>query len=63
MGALLYRIGRFLQVAGMLVMPAGMAGNMIDPVRVDIKTSLMVAGAGIVIFTIGWLLQQAGRPR
>ena len=63
MGALLYKLGRFLQVVGMLVTPVGMAGNLIDPVRVDVKTSLLVAGAGIVIFTTGWLLQQAGRPR
>ena len=63
MGALLYKLGRFLQVVGMLVTPAGMAGNLVDPVRVDVKMSLMVAGMGIVIFTTGWLLQQVGRPR
>jgi hypothetical protein len=62
MRAFLYSVGRFLQVVGMLVLPAGMVGNIIDPVRVDLKTSLMVAGAGIIIFTLGYLLQQAGKP-
>jgi hypothetical protein len=60
--AFLYSAGRFLQVVGMLVLPAGMVGNIIDPVRVDVKTSLMVAGVGIIIFTLGYLLQQAGKP-
>jgi hypothetical protein len=60
---LLYKIGRFLQVVGMIVLPVGMIGNMADPVRVDIKTSLMIAGAGILLFTAGWLLQQAARPK
>ena len=62
MRSFLYQVGRFLQVVGMLVLPAGMVGNMVDPVRVDLKTSLLVAGVGIVIFTLGYLLQQAGKP-
>jgi hypothetical protein len=62
MRAFLYSVGRILQVVGMLVLPGGMVGNMIDPARVDVKTSLMVAGAGIIVFTIGYLLQQAGKP-
>jgi hypothetical protein len=62
MRSFLYQAGRFLQVVGMLVLPVGMVGNMVDPVRVDVKTSLLVAGAGIVIFALGYLLQQAGKP-
>ncbi len=62
MRTFLYQIGRFLQVVGMLVMPAGMVGNMIDPVRVELKTSLLVAAAGIVVFMLGYFLQQAGKP-
>jgi hypothetical protein len=60
---LLYKVGRFLQVVGLLVMPFGLAGNVIDPVRVDVKLSLMIAGAGIAIFLVGWLLQQGSRPQ
>jgi hypothetical protein len=60
---LLYKVGRFLQVAGMIILPIGVAGNIADPARVDVKTSLIIASAGILIFCIGWLLQQAGRPK
>jgi hypothetical protein len=28
----------------------------------ELKHSLMVAGAGGVIFFLGWLLQQSGKP-
>lgn len=63
MRTFLYQVGRFLQVVGMLVMPAGMVGNIVDPLRVDLKTSLLVAGAGIVLFTLGYLIQQASKPR
>jgi hypothetical protein len=59
---LLYKLGRFLQMFGMLVMPAGMVGNIVDPARVSIGMSLAVAAAGIGTFCLGWLLQQASRP-
>jgi hypothetical protein len=60
---MLYRLGRFFQVVGMLVMPVGVVGNVIDPQRVDVKTTLTVAGAGMIVFTLGWLMQQAGKPQ
>jgi hypothetical protein len=60
---LLYKLGRALQVVGLIITPFGLVGNVIDPNRVDVKTSLMIAGAGVVIFLTGWLLQQSGRPR
>jgi len=59
---ILYKLGRFLQLLGLLIAPAGVAFNVADPVGVSVKTSLLIAGAGIAIFILGYLLQQAGRP-
>jgi hypothetical protein len=60
---MLYKLARFLQVLGLLISPVGIAGNVARPEEVSVKMSLMIAGLGILIFAIGWLLQQAARPR
>jgi hypothetical protein len=59
---LLYKIGRFFQILGMIILPVAIAGNVADPDRIDLRTSLMMSGAGILVFALGWLIQQAGRP-
>ena len=46
---MLFRIGRLLQVAGMLILPVGMAGNILDPDHVSVKDSLVVAAVGVFI--------------
>ena len=43
---MLYKLGRFLQLAGLLITPAGMAGNLIDPQRVGVWPMLTVAAVG-----------------
>ena len=60
---MLFRIGRFLQVAGMLILPVGMAGNILDPDHVSVKDSLVVAAIGCLVFGAGWVLQQTTRPK
>ncbi len=60
---MLYRLGRFLQLLGLLICPVGIAGNVVRPEEITLKTSLLIAGAGMVVFFLGWLLQQANRPR
>lgn len=60
---LLYKIGRFLQLVGMIVLPVGVAGNLADPDRVGVKLSLLIAGAGLLIFCAGWVAQQYGHPQ
>jgi hypothetical protein len=60
---MLYKLARFLQLLGLLICPVGIAGNVARPEEVSVKTSLMISGAGILIFALGWLLQQAARPR
>ena len=58
-----YRLGRGLQIIGMIVAPAGIAGNVLDPEKVRVQDSLAVAAVGIVVFAVGWLIQQAGRSK
>ena len=60
---LFYKLGRFLQVVGMILLPIGIAGNVADPVRIDLKTSLSISGIGVVVFIAGYLIQQLGRPQ
>ncbi len=60
---MLYKSARFLQLLGLLICPVGIAGNVARPEDVTVKMSLMISGAGILIFALGWLLQQAARPR
>lgn len=62
---MLYRLGRFLQLLGLLICPAGIVGNVAVPEQkqITLKTSLLIAASGMVIFVLGWLLQQANRPR
>jgi hypothetical protein len=60
---MLYKLARSLQLLGLLICPVGIAGNVARPEEVTVKMSLMISGAGILIFALGWLLQQAARPR
>ncbi len=60
---MLYKLSRFLQLLGLLICPVGIAGNVARPEEITVKMSLMISGAGILIFALGWLLQQSARPR
>jgi drug/metabolite transporter (DMT)-like permease len=60
---MLYRAGRALQVVGMLVLPAAIAGELAPGRPLDLRASLTLSGIGMAIFAVGYLLQQAGRPR
>jgi hypothetical protein len=54
---MLYNFARFLQLAGLLILPIAMAGNVTE--SLDLRQMLMLAGLGIVVFVVGWMLQQA----
>jgi hypothetical protein len=60
---MLYKLSRFLQLLGLLICPVGIVGNVAQEKVITLKVSLMISGAGILIFVIGWLLQQSARPR
>ena len=60
MSGFLYRLGRALQVVGMIVLPLAVAGN-VAPNGISLRTSLMMSGFGVVVFLVGYWLQQAAR--
>jgi len=60
---MLYKLGRFLQLVGLILLPVGMAGNLARPEDFGTTSVLVMLMAGGGIFAIGYLLQQTGRPR
>ncbi len=60
---MLYRLGRLLQLLGLLLLPIAIAGNLAREDQVDLKTSLMLSSIGIAVFALGWLVQQSSRPK
>jgi hypothetical protein len=57
-----YAIGRFLQLAGLLILPIAIAGNLADE-RLNLKESLELSTVGILVFSAGWLLQQGTKKK
>lgn len=57
-----YKLGRTLQLIGMIVLPIAIAGNLAPDQPLDLRGSLVLSSVGILIFGVGWLLQQAGKP-
>jgi len=60
---MLYKLGRFLQLVGMILLPVAIAGNLAREDLIDLKTSLTLSGIGVAIFGVGWLVQQAGKSQ
>jgi hypothetical protein len=58
---MLYGLARLLQFAGLVIIPIALAGNMADE-RLSLKEMLLLSAAGVVVFLVGWLLQQGVRP-
>jgi len=56
-----YRLGRFLQLFGLILVPCAVAGNLAEvanaPQSLDLKWSLVIAGFGMAVFYIGRLIQ------
>jgi hypothetical protein len=59
----LYRLGRLLQVAGLILLPVAIAGNIAPDQPLDLRASLTLSFIGMGVFGVGWLLQQVGRPK
>jgi hypothetical protein len=60
---MIYKIGRLLQLVALILLPLAIAGNLAPDNPLDLRASLTLSGVGIVVFGVGWLLQQWGRPR
>jgi len=52
---MLYKLGRFLQLVGLLILPIAMAGQIEG--SVGLGKMLMMAGVGVVVFLFGRWLQ------
>jgi hypothetical protein len=63
---MLYKVARFLQLAGLIIVPVAISGNLAErntePV-LDLKQSLVLSTVGCLVFLCGWLLQQSCRPK
>jgi hypothetical protein len=59
---MLYTVARVLQFLGLLILPIAIAGNLADE-RLNLKESLELSAAGIIIFAVGWLLQQGAKKQ
>jgi len=59
---MLYRIGRFLQLLGLLLLPVAIAGNIAREDQIPLKTSLTISAVGMVFFFVGWLLTKPRGP-
>jgi hypothetical protein len=51
-----YRLGRFLQLVGLLIAPQGIVLNLME--KVTLPQSLFIAGAGCAVFYIGRAVQE-----
>jgi hypothetical protein len=58
---MLYTLARLMQFAGLLILPVAMAGQVEG--SLDLRQMLTLTGIGIGVFFLGWLLQQATRPK
>jgi hypothetical protein len=54
-----YKLGRLLQILGMLILPAAIAGQ--ETGHFGTKDELLLLGVGVLIFFIGWRVQQHGQ--
>ena len=55
-----YRLGRFLQVVGLLIMPIGMAGNLLHPDTISESQILITLFTGAIVFGVGRVIQGPG---
>jgi len=58
--SMLYRIARFLQLGGLIVLPIAISGNVAN--KLDLRDSLSLSAVGVVAFIVGWSLQQFVKP-
>jgi hypothetical protein len=59
--AIVYKLGRVLQLIGLLLLPVAIAGNLTPEAPLSLWQSLTISGVGVGVFLLGYLLQQATR--
>ncbi len=53
---MLYYLGRFLQLIGLILLPVAIAGEVSQ--SLNFRDFYIITGIGILLFTTGWLLQR-----
>jgi predicted acyltransferase len=59
----LYKLGRLLQVVGLLLLPVAMAGNLVPDAPINLRNMLALMALGVVIFFVGWKMQEMGKGK
>jgi uncharacterized membrane protein YGL010W len=57
---LLYTLGRLMQLAGLIVLPFAVSGNLSEQLSVSGMYQLTFVGIGL--FVVGWTVQRMGKP-
>jgi hypothetical protein len=60
---MLYKLGRLLQVIGLLLLPIAMAGNLVPDIPVSLGNMLALTVLGVLVFFVGYSLQQVGKQK
>jgi hypothetical protein len=60
---MLYKLGRLLQIVGMIMLPMAMAGNLLPQPAVTLSGMLSLMVLGVLIFFIGWSIQEIGKRK
>jgi hypothetical protein len=50
-----YRIGRAIQLVGLVVLPFAIASNLLD--KVTLGQSMLIATGGMLVFYVGYVIQ------
>ncbi len=55
----MYKIARAFQLLGLIILPLAISGNVAE--KLTLQESLLLSGAGMFIFFVGWGLQQKSK--
>jgi hypothetical protein len=58
---MVYKLGRLLQLIGLLLLPLAIAGNLSPEHPMTLGQSLSLSAIGVLVFCFGYLFQQMGR--
>jgi hypothetical protein len=56
----LYTLGRLMQLAGLIVLPFAISGNLSE--QVSVSGMYQTTFVGIGLFVVGWCVQRMGKP-
>ncbi len=57
----MYRFGRLLQIVAMILLPLAIVGNLSPERPLTLGQSLTLSTIGVIVFLLGYFLQQTGK--